>query len=148
MKAEGRLAEEVGRITTLQTLNMQQNKLGGPLPAAWSAPGALPYLLNLVLANNELTGVGGWGGGGGGGGGGPADLGGQRDAQDAAGYPVLCALAAQPAPCRAPPLPAGSVPDEWTGPDTFPSLSLLAVGFNRLTGTLSQDLGFPSLLIL
>ena len=67
MKAQGHLAEEVAELSTLTALNMQSNQLNGTLPAAYSAAGVLPRLLNLVLSSNQLSGAsvhmmpgGGW----------------------------------------------------------------------------------------
>ncbi|KAL4419356.1 hypothetical protein ABPG77_001583 [Micractinium sp. CCAP 211/92] len=54
VKAEG----VVPPITsaTLATLNLQQNALGGPLPAEYAAENGLPGMINLILLDNRLTG--------------------------------------------------------------------------------------------
>lgn len=56
MKAQGTLPPELATITTLQTLNMQQNQYSGGLPPEYGSPGAFPSLLSLVLQQNQLTG--------------------------------------------------------------------------------------------
>lgn len=42
--------------STLTSLDMQGNKLGGSLPADWGEPGAFTKLAKLYLSQNDLTG--------------------------------------------------------------------------------------------
>lgn len=42
--------------STLATVNLQQQKFGGPLPSEFGEDGAFPTLINLLLQQNQLTG--------------------------------------------------------------------------------------------
>ena len=135
---------DVAVLETLGTFNLQLNEMSGPLPAAWGSPGALPSLTSLVINNNQFTG-GQWG---------------ARRAGRRAGCCILdsCAAACCNALHRPPAVgcraklcmlrAAGSLPEAWGRPGALPRLSLLALGINRLNGTLPADMELPSLLIL
>lgn len=56
-------------------------------------------------------------------------------------------LGAPPAPPAAA-ARAGTIPDAWGQAGAFPALSLMALGFNQLTGELPPEPALPSLLIL
>lgn len=151
VKAEGSLPEEVARLPTLATLNLQQNRLAGPLPWQYAAQGALPRLLNLIVTDNRLTGAAA-----------ALLIGGSHLTKLCWQRPITLPAALHgrlpPAATEPPLLPclhrpptllpaAGPIPEEWSSPDAFPSLSLLGLGGNALSGTLPPDLAMPSLLV-
>ncbi|KAI3437798.1 hypothetical protein D9Q98_000245 [Chlorella vulgaris] len=56
LQAEGTLAANLSLVPTLATVNLQQQKFGGPLPSEFGEDGAFPTLINLLLQQNQLTG--------------------------------------------------------------------------------------------
>lgn len=57
VKAEGVLARELAQSRTLQSVNLQQNAIGGGLPPEYGGLGAFPRLLHLVVSSNSLNGA-------------------------------------------------------------------------------------------
>ncbi|EFN54023.1 hypothetical protein CHLNCDRAFT_136066 [Chlorella variabilis] len=56
VRAEGTLAPEIAKSASLATINVQYNRLAGPLPAAYGEPGAASSLLHLIVSYNQLSG--------------------------------------------------------------------------------------------
>eukprot|EP00887_Chlorella_sp_A99_P002361 scaffold10.g2361.t1 len=113
VKARGTLPPELASMQDLETLNVQQQALGGTLPPEWGAPGAFPHLLNLVVRDTPVRGSvpPSWG------------------APGALRSLVLLSLADAPLD--------GPLPD----PLLLPALSILRIFNTRVSGTLSPALG-------
>ena len=88
-------------LSTLRLLDLTGNRLEGPLPGGWAAPGALPQLSNLILAGNAISGKlpGAWG---------------RPEALPALAWLDMSFNTV-----------SGGLPDEWGMPNSFPRLRLL-----------------------
>ena len=57
VKAAGQLPPDMGRITSMTTLNLQGNAFHGTLPTLWGSIDNWPRLTVLFLNQNNLTGT-------------------------------------------------------------------------------------------
>ncbi|KAL4458293.1 hypothetical protein ABPG75_013158 [Micractinium tetrahymenae] len=154
-RAQGTLAPELSRISSLQTLLLYNNHLSGTLPTEWGASNAFANLLIMDISSNRLTGTlpDSWASGSG-------------------AFPVLQVIhldrnrlnGTLPSSWAAPTSPfevalqsiflasnalTGPLPAEWAD---LKFLAVLDVGNNSLSGTLpvswGQNGSFPRLLEL
>eukprot|EP00887_Chlorella_sp_A99_P007439 scaffold2.g7439.t1 len=53
---QGQLPIGLAQLAHLQTLDLSNNSLSGPMPPEWGNPGSFPELVDFLVNNNQLTG--------------------------------------------------------------------------------------------
>ncbi|GAB4815748.1 hypothetical protein N2152v2_002794 [Parachlorella kessleri] len=129
VRVAGTLPDDIGRVASLTTLNLQGNAFQGTLPASWGEQDTWPSLEVLFLNDNNLTGTlpPSWGG--------PSS------------FPKLAQLRLDQNWLQ------GTLPTNWGFYQTsMAALATLRLGDNELTGTIPETWGsagsFPHLTAL